>query len=154
MKNLTIFLLIISAIVNAGCFRPYTVEGKSMMPALVDGDHILVDTKPENLARGDIILFNDPIKNEIAVCRILGLSNDKITIEDNKVYVNEQILIEPYVSPENSQLNKRSGTYQVLPDQYFVLGDNRDHSKDSRVYGSISKNTIIGKYYSSLFNLE
>lgn len=114
MKNLTVFLFIILAIVNAGCFRPYTVEGKSMMPALVNGDHILVDTKPENLTRGDIILFYDPIKNENAVCRIIGLSGDKIIVENNKVYVNEQLLNESYVAPENSQQNKRPGTYQVM----------------------------------------
>ncbi len=125
-----------------------------MMPALVNGDHILVDTKPENLTRGDIILFYDPIKNENAVCRIIGLSGDKIIVENNKVYVNEQLLNESYVAPENSQQNKRPGTYQVMLNEYFVLGDNRDHSKDSRVYGSISKNTIIGKYYSTLFNSE
>ncbi len=149
-------MLIFLVFVMSGCLaRTFTVEGNSMLSTIKSGDVILVSLNTANLSRGDIIIFNDPQKKDYTdVCRIIGMPGEKITITENRVLINDQMLNEPYVLPENNEKNLKAENYYTAQNSYFVLGDNRDHSKDSRNLGSVPQTLIVGKYYSKVLNSD
>lgn len=108
--------------------------------------------------RGDIIIFNAPDKEKtIYIKRIIGLPGDTIKIENNKLYINGELYEEDYIK---NGWNNMTGTftYEVPKGEYFVMGDNRDHSNDSRAWGSVKKDEIIAKalfrYYPSVKSLN
>lgn len=95
--------------------------------------------------RGDIVMFNAPDKeNTIYIKRIIGLPGDKIVIEDNKVYINGKELKENYIKNGWTR-NEGITEYEVPEGEYFMMGDNRDQSSDSRVWGTVKKDAIIAK---------
>lgn len=107
--------------------------------------------------RGDIVMFNAPDKeNTIYIKRIIGIPGDKIVISDNQLYINGELQDEPYVK---KGWNRNGGTteYVVPEGEYFMMGDNRDNSSDSRVWGTVKKKDIIAKaifrYYPSVKSL-
>lgn len=107
--------------------------------------------------RGDIIMFNAPDKeNTIYIKRVVGLPGDEIVISDNKVYINGEPLEEKYVK-NGWTLDQGTSEYTVPKGEYFMMGDNRDNSSDSRVWGTIKKDEIIAKalfrYYPSFKSL-
>lgn len=107
--------------------------------------------------RGDIVMFNAPDKdNTIYIKRIIGLPGDKIVIEDNTVYINGEKLEEDYVRNGWEKSEGRT-EYEVPKGEYFMMGDNRDESSDSRVWGTVKKKEIIAKaifrYYPSIKSL-
>ena len=104
--------------------------------------------------RGDIVMFYAPDKeNTIYIKRLIGLPGDKIVIQDNKLYINGELITENYVkNPWTS--NKGTFEFNVIPEgEYFMMGDNRDNSNDSRAWWTVKKNKIIAKaifrYYPS-----
>lgn len=136
-------------------FQPHQVKGNSMLPNFHDGEYILTDkisyriNKPQ---RGDVVVFKAPRNEEVDyIKRIIGLPEDEISIENNAVYLNGVLLEEKYLPSDfatfaGTFLNE--GTKVNIPvDNYFVLGDNRNHSSDSREWGFVSKNEIIGKTF-------
>lgn len=124
-----------------------------MLPALSDGDRIVIERNPQKLERGDIIVFlfpEDQTKSYIK--RIVGLPNEEIEIDEGKVRVNGKPLDEPYVDAKLN-LSARSITPLKLdPDNYFVMGDNRDNSSDSRIWGPVKLELIYGKYLKKYFD--
>ena len=123
----------------------YRVEVISMAPALVEGEYIFINNlsySAEPLQRGDIIVFKHP--GEDLVKRIIGLPGETIEIRDGHVLINGLILNEAYLkAPMRSTMPAK----QIERDHYFVLGDNRNNSSDSRVWGAISKDDIIGRVW-------
>ena len=118
-----------------------------MLPNLMPNDSILVASNPSTFSRGDIVLYWDPVKEGyIDIDRIVGLHGEQLEIVENSAFVNSEELVEPYLSQEYCQKDLRPGIYPVPANSYFVMGDNRDASKDSRFYGSIPKEKIFGKY--------
>ncbi len=121
------------------------VESISMIPTLHPGDFVIVNKLSYELnepARGDIVVFRlprDPSQRYIK--RVIGLPGDEIMIRAGDVYLNGEQLVEPYVSVTTS----RGGSWNVPPDSYFVMGDNRNNSSDSRVWGFVPSDNIIGK---------
>lgn len=104
--------------------------------------------------RGDIVMFNAPDKEKtIYIKRIIGLPGDTIKIENNKLYINGELYEEDYVKNGWSGMTG-TFTYEVPKGEYFMMGDNRDHSNDSRAWGSVKKDEIIAKaifrYYPSV----
>ena len=133
-----IFLLVNTA---TGRFR---IEGQSMEPSLHDNEYVLIDKisyllhPPE---RGDVIVLLRPGERDY-IKRVIGLPGDTVEIRGGKVLVNGVVLEEPYISqPVRSDLPAR----QVEPDRYFVLGDNRNNSSDSRSFGSVAAKDIVGR---------
>lgn len=120
------------------------VSGYSMFPTFHDKQLVLIDKLYKNFKRGDIIVFNshDPSDN-IYVKRIIGLPGDSVVIKNSEVYVNGKKIDEDYL-PKNTHTEGKTDL-KVPPNQYFVLGDNRTNSKDSRFIGTIDKSDIIGK---------
>jgi len=143
-----IISLAISAFIIIFLYQPVKVEGTSMMPSLVDQERIFVNKfvyRLEPIERGDIVVFRypyDPSKSYIK--RVIGMAGDRIRIDAGLVYVNGEALDETYVPPEYAD----SRTYRevvVPPNYYYVLGDHRSMSEDSRSFGPVDQRLIYGK---------
>jgi signal peptidase I len=143
-----IISLSISAFIIIFLYQPVKVEGTSMMPSLDDQERIFVNKfvyHMEPIQRGDIVVFHyprDPSKSFIK--RVIGLAGDRIRIEAGQVFVNGQPLDEDYVPPDYA--DQRSYAEMVVPaNAYFLLGDHRTMSNDSRDFGPVQKKFIYGK---------
>jgi signal peptidase I len=121
--------------------KKYELNGFSMFPSIKHNDHCLVITKSYNIDRGDIIIFKNVIGK---LCkRIIGLPGDTIKIKRGYVYVNNNIYPESYILFWSTET--LSQQFILLEDEYYVLGDLRFNSLDSRMFGPIEKEDILGK---------
>ena len=140
--------LAISAFIIIFLYQPVKVEGTSMMPGLEDQERIFVNKfvyRWEPIQRGDIVVFRyprDPSKSYIK--RVIGVAGDRIRIENGQVYVNGDALDEDYVPSEYADARSYAET-TVPAGSYFVLGDHRTMSNDSRDFGPVSERYIYGK---------
>jgi signal peptidase I len=129
-------------------YQPVRVEGTSMLPGLQDQERIFINKfvyKLEPIERGDIIVFHypfDPSKSYIK--RVIGISGDRVRIIEGQVYVNGRPLKESYIPGEYFDYRSMAET-TVPPSSYFVLGDHRSLSNDSRDFGSVDESYIYGK---------
>ena len=140
--------LAISGFIIIFLYQPVKVEGTSMMPGLDDQERIFINKfvyRLEPVERGDIVVFRyprDPSKSYIK--RVVGMAGDHIRIEDGQVYVNQRLLREPYVPARYA--DGRSYPEVVVPAHtYFLLGDHRSMSDDSRDFGPVDERYIYGK---------
>ena len=125
----------------------YLVKGNSMQPALHPGDCLLTTpVRPDNPpARAAIIALAPHARgNERMLKRVIGLPGDHIAFEDGMLYINGERYTEPYLRGLPSNPGLQSSTTTLAPDEYFVMGDNRPHSTDSRHYGPITLPEIEG----------
>jgi signal peptidase I len=128
-------------------FAVYVIRGSSMAPTLSDGDTALVNLLIERMQkplRGEIVLVKDGFK-DYATKRIVGLPGERIDITGGKVHVNGRVLPETYLSKETVTWSSWH-TFILGPHDYFVLGDNRADSYDSRYYGPVRREAIMGSY--------
>ncbi len=126
-----------------------------MKPSFNNGDKILVDKNLNDLKRGDVITFLYPKdRSKWYFKRIVGLPGETIEIREGKVYIDGQLLQEPYVEEEYNQANANFPPRRVPEYQYFVMGDNRDNSSDSRYWGMVDKELITGRYYMTYSRAE
>ena len=136
----------------AGCMQaigvqPIKVVGDAMLPTLKDGDRVLFDKRFGELKRGDIVIFYFPQDHSVSyVKRIIGLPGDTVEIREGQVLINGDPIAEPYLDPMKNQAARSLEPVKLSADSYFVAGDNRDASADSRVWGPLQKNLIYGKY--------
>jgi len=145
------FVLVVacSAVIQ---IQPVKVEGIAMEPGLKDGDRILINRKPEKLIRGDIVVFYYPAdQTKSYIKRIVGLPNETIEVLEGNVLIDGKVLAEPYVDPKNNQALFNRKEVKVPEGSYYVLGDNRDNSNDSRMWGPLQRKFIYGKYESKYF---
>lgn len=142
--------VLIAVLVILFLYRPVKVEGTSMMPSLYDQERLFINQFSYkfgigDIKRGDTVVFwfpEDTTKSYIK--RVIGLPGDTIEVDDGYVIVNGKKLIENYVPPEYR--DDRSYPGHVVPaGEYFVLGDHRISSNDSRAWGFVPKNYIYGK---------
>jgi signal peptidase I len=143
-----LFVIAVSMTV-VNCSSSYslvTVEGSAMQPSFSDGDRVLVESGATEIKRGDVVIFQSPKdKSRIYFKRVIGLPNESISIVNGTVYIDGRPLVESYV---DKILNQTMGILPplVIPEKnYFVLGDNRDNSSDSRSWGTVHESIIIGK---------
>jgi signal peptidase I len=121
------------------------VDGSSMQPTLQHGEFILVNKLSyqwSDIQRGDIIVFHFPLHpQEELIKRVIGLPGDTVAVRENQVFVNNQLLSEPYIT----QAPAYSGEWVVTEETIFVLGDNRNNSNDSKDWGLLPLEEIVGK---------
>ena len=138
----------ISAFIIVFLYQPVKVEGTSMMPSLDDQERIFINKfvyRIEPIQRGDIVVFRyprDPQKSFIK--RVIGVAGDHVRIVDGRVYLNGKLLVEDYV-PHIFRDDRSYPDVVVPPDSYFVLGDHRSLSNDSRDFGPVDSSYIYGK---------
>lgn len=132
-------------------FKPFYVEGQSMEPTYLGGEYLIIDEisyrfrAPE---RGEVIVLRAPtVEKDYFLKRIIGLPGERIRVENNKVIVTNSdhpdsvLLEEKYLTETTPGV----ANYTLGPDEYFVMGDNRDASFDSRRFGPIKRNAIVGR---------
>lgn len=117
-----------------------------MLPSVRDGDKILVESGTNEIKRGDVVIFHSP-KNDgrIYFKRVVGLPNELLSIIDGTVFIDGTPIVEPYVDSDLNQNRGSLPTLSIPEKNYFLLGDNRDNSSDSRSWGTVHENTILGK---------
>jgi signal peptidase I len=129
-------------------YQPVRVEGTSMMPRLENHDRLFINKfvyHLEAINRGDVVVFHyplDPSKSYIK--RVIGLPGDRVRITDGRVWLNGKLLHEPYV-PARYRDDDSMATMIVPKDCYFVMGDHRSISSDSRAFGPVERSLIYGK---------
>ncbi len=135
-------VLLIVLVMNL--FLPrYYVEGRSMEPSFHENDLLLtsaLDVMTDSLQRGAVVVLSSPVDGTMVLKRIIGMPGDTIEIRDGMVYVNGVALDEPYINEAPTY----SGEWTLGADEYFVLGDNRNHSYDSADYGPVPRENIRG----------
>jgi len=153
-----IFLIIVVFILVGVFFvQPVVVEGTSMLPRLHDGERLLVNklvyykiqgVSWGHIERGDIVVFwfpNDPDKSYVK--RVIGLPGETVELRFGKVFVDGQELKEDYLDHEHNQALPSTPPKRVEDHHYFVMGDNRDNSSDSRYWGLVPEKYIYGKAF-------
>ena len=159
---------ILALFIRTFIVQAFKIPSGSMKNTILVGDHILVNKfiygtripftnirilpvrKPE---RGDIIVFEYPEKESVDfIKRLIGMPGDVVQVIDKVVYINGKPLTEPYTIHKDSEILPRAleprdnfGPVKVPPHDYFMMGDNRDRSRDSRFWGFVNKNEILGK---------
>lgn len=148
IKEISPYVLIIVVIVVIRIFiaTPVKVDGDSMYNTLNDNDIVLL-SKLSSIDRFDIIVLKENDNNATIIKRVIGMPGDKVKIRNNKIYINNKIIEDEYAYGETSDYDEIT----LGDDEYFVLGDNRLISKDSRYFGAIKKSDIKGKAVFRLF---
>jgi len=144
------FSVLLAVILIVFIYQPVKVEGTSMMPALTDQERIFINKftyrfGSGNIERGDLVVFWFPLdRSKSYIKRVIALPGDTVRIDNGTVYVNGTELDEPYVP--NEYRDRQSHPLKTIePDSYFVLGDHRSSSNDSRAWGTVERKYIYGK---------
>jgi signal peptidase I len=140
--------LAVSAFFIIFLYQPVKVEGTSMMPTLADQERVFINKfvyRLEPIQRGDVVVFRYPRDTSKSyIKRVIAVAGDRVRIEDGLVYVNGHPVAEDYV-PTNYEDLRSYGEMVVPPHSYFVLGDHRNLSNDSRDFGPVDQSYIYGK---------
>lgn len=158
-----VIALAIFVIIYLFLFQPHQVRGNSMYPNFHDADYLLTDKISYRLSqpkKGDVVIFVAPKNEEYDyIKRVVALPGEKVSINDaDQVLVDNQIVDEPFL-PEDiktygGNFLEIGKTITVPEDQYFVLGDNRSHSSDSRDWGFVPKENLVGKAWFRYWPLD
>lgn len=148
LRDIIIVLAIAASIflVTRLVIQNFVVDGHSMEPNFYTGQWVLVNKlayKVGDPARGDVVVFNSPRPTgpPVLIKRIIGLPGETVKIESGKVYIDDKLLTESYISVTTSG----NDTWTLGENQYFVMGDNRPASSDSRSWGLLERSRMIGK---------
>jgi signal peptidase I len=158
---LALVAISVALMVQAFLVKPYRIPSPSMEDTLLIGDRVLVDrltwrfSEPE---RGDIVVFHPPSGGNVLIKRIVGMPGDELSLRDGLLYVNGHALDEPYIrqtadGPEPTEpfLNGLAWgltePYVVPQGSYFMMGDNRTNSGDSRDFGPVARDQLVGQAF-------
>lgn len=141
-----IVIVVVVVLIRTFIITPVRVDGDSMKNALKNGD-ILLLYKLSSINRFDIIVLDEEKDNEKIIKRVIGLPGDTVAIKKGKIYINDKVIDDEYAYGETSDFDKVT----LADDEYFILGDNRLISKDSRYFGPIKEKEIKGKIVFRLF---
>jgi len=140
--------LAVSAFFIVFLYQPVKVEGTSMMPTLEDQERVFINKfvyRVEAIERGDVVVFRYPRDTSKSyIKRVIAVAGDRVKIDDGLVYVNDRQIAEGYVPQMYEDVRSYPETV-VPPHSYFVMGDHRNLSNDSRDFGSVDESYIYGK---------
>lgn len=149
--SLIIFLLMRQVVQN------YRIESHSMEPNFVEGQFILVNKLAYVLgepSRGDVLVFHNPNNGkEDYIKRIVALPGDTLEIKEQSIYINGELLDEPFIT-HKIQANNLRGPEVIEPGNLFVMGDNRPNSSDSRSFGQLSQDLVVGKAWLRVWPID
>ena len=172
VKNRSTILMVLILVAFRWSFADqYRVPTGSMLATIQLGDHVLTNkmaydfripftemklARTEEPKRGDIIVFRYPKDESVNfVKRVIGLPGETLKIENNKIYVNNEMLNEAYLTPEmRNVIYDQEFEVKIPADNYFVMGDNRSNSLDSRYWGFVPRDNIKGKAMGVLWNIS
>jgi signal peptidase I len=154
-----VLTLLIFWVIQSFVAQPYRVEQQSMETTLEPDQYVLVDKltpRWDTYKRGDIVVFTPPkgwasgTTDTPYIKRVIGIGGDTITIHDGKVFVNNVQLVEPYVFQENGKPQEtedvlQTGEWVVPQGELFLMGDHRQSSADSREFGTVAVDKVIGR---------
>jgi len=168
-----VLTLVIYLLIHNFIAQPFEVEQESMVPTIVEHEYLLIDKlspRFSNYDRGDIVVFQPPPGFEQGgvpfIKRVIGLPGDKVSLENGRVFVTPPggspvALTEPYVvkvdgrtAPTSPRDAQGTAEWTVPDGDYFVMGDNRPESQDSRFFGPISRDSIVGRAWLRYFPLD
>ncbi len=171
-----VLTLLIYLVIHNFVAQPFEVQQSSMFPTIVDGEYILIDkltVRFDGYHYGDVVVFNPPSGSGLDtdgipfIKRIIGMPGDTVSLENGRVFVTRPDespvrIEEPYVvteedgstAPTQCPRSDCPLSWIVGPGEYFVMGDNRPHSQDSRVFGPVDQDLIIGRAWLRYFPLE
>ncbi|MDQ2678088.1 MAG: signal peptidase I [Actinomycetota bacterium] len=148
--------VLVALVIKTFVVQAFKIPSESMAPTLLDGDRVVVNKlsyDAHELNRGDVVVFarppglpagpNDP---KDLIKRVIGLPGDTLLTRDGSVYVNDRRLEEPYL-PEGTMTYDIDRPLVVPDGTVFLMGDNRGHSSDSRVFGPVDADTVIGRAF-------
>lgn len=145
IKEISIYVFIILGIILIRTFvvTPVRVDGDSMNNNLKNGEILLLKKYDKSFDRFDVVVFN--YKGEKLIKRIIGLPGESVSYKDNKLYINGEYVEENMIDKITHDFNLSTLGVETIPDDYyFVMGDNRTNSTDSRFIGLINKKDILG----------
>src|SRR5947209_17361355 len=138
----------LAAVIIVFFYQPVKVEGTSMAPSLSDQERIFINKfvyHVGQIQRGDVVVFWYPLdRSKSFIKRVIGLPGEEIEIRQGMLYVDGQAIAEPYVPPQYEDISD-FGPVRVPDDSYFVMGDHRISSNDSRVFGPVASRYIYGR---------
>lgn len=146
---LSLLLLVGLILVRTFFFSVSTVQGRSMIPTLNEGDLVLINKWSGSYQPGDVIVFEDSRFKAKIVKRLVATESSEVYVDNFKLYVNRQpyheSLVQPPVWDFESFDCRFSNVFRVQDSEFFVMGDNRCQSRDSRLWGPIKQSNVIGK---------
>ena len=150
-SRLLLAIVLTFAICNCSLLRHRSVvfQGTSMLPTIKDGERLQIirlDSTLKSIGRGDIVDFWSPMDtSKFYIKRVIGLPGDRIEIRGSEVWLNQSRLWEPYLSQKLNMSKRSQPMLTVPPQNYFIMGDNRDNSADSRIFGCVPEGLIYAK---------
>ena len=150
--GLVVLALIIALLIKTFLFQAFYIPSESMVPTLKVHDRVLVNKlsyKLHPVHRDDIVVFKAPAGSDPGiddlVKRVIGLPGETVSGHGGHVYIDNKLLNEPYLP--KGMYTSDFAPVKIPPDSYWVMGDNRINSKDSRVFGTITKSKIVGRVF-------
>ncbi|MDO5033518.1 MAG: signal peptidase I [Eubacteriales bacterium] len=158
-----LLVLVVALLLTQFVIQRNTVKGQSMVPTLQDGDELLVEKVTRYFGainRFDIITVDthwvETDHPNRVIKRVIGLPGETVEIKEGKVYINDQVLDQPFLAEDLKTLSRDSRFSKVTlgTQEYYVLGDNRNNSTDSRYYGPVPQSAILGKLLVRFYPFE
>ena len=148
-----VVIIVIVSLIRTFIITPVRVNGDSMLNTLHDGEVLLLEKYDKNYERFDIVVAE--YNNEKIVKRVIGLPGDTVEYKSNILYINGERVNEPFIDEDTEDFSLKKLGYDKIPDNYyFIIGDNRDNSLDSRYIGLFNKKDIEGKVVFRIFPLN
>lgn len=153
-------VLIIGLVFRIFIIQPFVVDGSSMETNFHNNEAMLVDKisyRFTKVKRGDVIIFQAPKSpSDDYIKRVIGLPGETVSISQNKVYINSELLNESYLAPGTQTLTNSDAVFSETlgANEYFVMGDNRSNSSDSRDWGPVPSVNIVGKAWMIVYPLN